>query len=212
MLVFYFTSAKYGLSNLENRHLKVSDFSNLNDPFELLGIEMSDKDVRTALQFERSLIAKTNGLLCFSENKYDPVQWAHYGDNHKGVCLGFEIPEQRLKKVKYVSSRLAKSTLEEPDKQEKILTTKFKHWEYEEEQRMILSLTNRRRIDGLIFESFSPEMTLKEIYIGCRSDLAFSDIQNKYQSEKEKVLIKHTRPAFKDFRIVWDQRKKSAHA
>jgi hypothetical protein len=212
MLVFYFTSAAYGLSNLENKHLKVSDFSNLNDPFELLGIEMSDKDVRTALRFEKSLIAKTKGLLCFSENKYDPVQWAHYGDNHQGVCLGFEIPGKRLKKVRYVSSRLAKSTLEESDKQEKILTTKFKHWEYEQERRMVLSLNNRKRINGLIFETFSPEMILKEIYIGCRSSLTFSDIQNKFESGEEKVIVKYTRPAFKDFRIVWDRKRKSAHA
>jgi len=116
MLVYYFTSAKYGLINLENKHLKVSDFSNLNDPFELLGIEMSDKDTRTAVQFEKSKIANTKGLLCFRENKYDPVQWAHYGDSHKGVCLGFEIPEKNLIKVNYVSSRLAKSTLGDPNK------------------------------------------------------------------------------------------------
>lgn len=212
MLVYYFTSEKYGLSNLENKHLKVSDFSNLNDPFELLGIEMSDKDVRTALQFETSLIAKTKGLLCFSENKYDPVQWAHYGNNHRGLCLGFEIPEKILKKVRYVSSRLAKSTLKDPKKQEKILTTKFKHWDYEQERRMIVSLSNNRSINGLVFENFSPDMILKEIYIGCRSSLSFSDIQNRCEPGERKVLVKHTRPAFKDFRIVWDRKKKSAHA
>lgn len=212
MLVYYFTDAKYGLINLESKHLKVSDFSNLNDPFELLGIEMPDKEVRSALQFEKSLIAKTKGLLCFSENKYDPVQWAHYGDSHKGICLGFEIPEKILKKVKYVSSRLAKSTLYESDKNEKILTTKFKHWEYEQERRMILNLGNSININGLVFEKFSSEMILKEIYIGCKSVLSFSDIQKKYEAGESKVLVKHTRPAFKDFRIVWDQSKKSAHA
>jgi hypothetical protein len=212
MLVFYFTSAEFGLNDLENKYLKVSDFSNLNDPFELLGVEMSDKDVRSALKFEKSLIAKTKGLLCFSENKYDPVQWAHYADNHRGLCLGFEIPEQRLKKVRYVSSRLAKSVLDEPDKQEKILTTKFKHWEYEKERRMILDLKDGVRVNGLIFKEFSPEMVLKEIYIGCRSSLTFSDIQKKFRSEKESVTVKHTRPAFKEFKIVWDRKKKSAHA
>ena len=211
MLVYYFTSAKYGLINLENKHLKVSDFSNLNDPFELLGIEMSDKDTRVAVQFEKSKIAKTKGLLCFSENKYDPVQWAHYGDSHKGVCLGFEIPEKNLKKVNYVSSRLAKSTLDDQNKHEKLLTTKFKHWVYERERRLIINLSNQIN-NGLVFENFSEEMTLKEIYIGCKSDLNFSDIQKKYKSEDKKILIKHTRPAFKDFRIVWDQKKKSEHA
>jgi len=172
---------------------------------------MSDKDTRTAVQFEKSKIANTKGLLCFSENKYDPVQWAHYGDSHKGVCLGFEIPEKNLIKVNYVSSRLAKSTLGDPNKHQKLLTTKFKHWVYERERRLIITLTNQIN-NNLIFEKFSEEMALKEVYIGCKSDLTFSDIQKSYISEDIKVSIKHTRPAFKDFRIVWDQKKKSAHA
>jgi len=62
------------------------------------------------------------------------------------------------------------------------------------------------------FEGFSSNMELKEIYIGCRSKITFEDIKNVYQSENKKVIIKHTRPAFKDFKIVWDKKKKSAHA
>ena len=207
--VYYFTKVKYALSNLEKRHLKVSQFNKLNDPFELLGVEMSDKDVRKALEFERSQIAKTKGLICFSENKYDPVQWAHYAENHTGVCLGFEVPDERLRQVKYVSSRLARSTLDGNDKQERLLTTKFKHWEYEKERRLILDLRERSSVEGLIFEPFSSAVKLVEIYIGCRSTLKFDDITNVFGSGDDSVLVKHTRPAFKDFRIVWDRKNKS---
>ena len=100
MIVYYFTSAKYGLENLKLKRLKISEFSNVNDPFELLGIEMREKEVRETVNFEKSKISKKYGLLCFSEDKYNPVQWAHYADNHKGVCLGFDIPENKLRKVK----------------------------------------------------------------------------------------------------------------
>jgi hypothetical protein len=210
--VYYFTSAKYGLDNLKKKRLKISDFSNLNDPFELLGVEMSDKDVRKALQFEKSSIAKNKGLLCFSESKYDPVQWAHYGENHKGICLGFDVSDKNLKKIKYVSSRLAKSTLNDPEKLDKILTTKFKHWEYEQEHRLIIDITGKKSENRLFFEEFSDDIVLKEIYIGCQSDLKFKDIKTNYNSKEKNVLVKHTRPAFKDFRIVWDQKKKSEHA
>ena len=109
MLFYYFTSAKYGIENLKNERLKISDFSNVNDPFELLGIELRDEVVRKAVNFEKSKISEKYGLLCFSEDKYNPVQWAHYADNHKGVCLGFEIDEKKLRKVKYVSERLVAS-------------------------------------------------------------------------------------------------------
>ena len=212
MNVYYYTSSDHGLSNIENRHLKISEFQNLNDPFELLGVEMSDKDVRKALEFEKSLIAKSKGLICFSSNKYDPVQWAHYADNHKGVCLGFDIPEKKLNKVKYVSSRLAKSTLDDPDKTTKLLSTKFKHWEYEKEYRLVIDISHKSRNNGLLFEKFTSEIILKEIYIGCRSKLTFEDIKKRFNSNSKDILIKYTRPAFKDFRIVWDQKKKSIRA
>jgi hypothetical protein len=210
MRVYYFTSAEYGIDNLKLRRLKISDFSNVNDPFELLGIEMRDKEVRKAVNFEKSKISKKNGLLCFSVDKYNPVQWAHYADNHKGVCLGFDIPENKLRKVKYVSERLARETLDQPDCSEKLLTTKFSHWSYEQEHRLIIEL-NRQSLndDSLQFEGFSKDMVLQEVYIGCKALLEFSDITSSYYSGNKSVIVKKTRPSFRDFRIVWDQSKKS---
>ena len=210
MLFYYFTSAKYGIENLKRRRLKISDFSNVNDPFELLGIELRDKVVRQAVKFEKSKISKENGLLCFSEDKYNPVQWAHYADNHKGVCLGFEIDEKSLRKIKYVSERLAKDTLDQPDCNEKLLTTKFNHWNYEQERRLILKLSNYSQDgQGLRFKEFGGDMFLKAVYIGCKSDLDFDDIVAAYDSGNKGVIVKITRPSFRDFRIVWDQSKKS---
>jgi|TARA_B110000093_G_C12819595_1_gene346350 hypothetical protein len=210
MIVYYFTSAEYGLENLKNRRLKVSDFSNVNDPFELLGIELRDKGVRKAVNFEKLQISKKCGLLCFSEDKYNPVQWAHYADNHKGVCLGFDIPEKKLKKVKYVAARLARETLDQPDCNEKLLTTKFNHWSYEQERRLIVDLNNNLINDGgLRFEIFSEDMVLKEVYIGYKSKLKAADISSSYKSGDKSVITKITRPSFRDFRIVWDQREKS---
>jgi hypothetical protein len=38
MRVFYLTGAQFALSNLALRRVKISRFEDLNDPFELLGI------------------------------------------------------------------------------------------------------------------------------------------------------------------------------
>ena len=210
MIVYYFTSAKYGLENLKLKRLKISEFSNVNDPFELLGIEMREKEVRETVNFEKSKISKKYGLLCFSEDKYNPVQWAHYADNHKGVCLGFDIPENKLRKVKYVSERLARCTLDQPDCNEKMLTTKFSHWSYEQERRLIIEFGKYLPDSkGLRFEEFSNEMTLKEVYIGCKSKLTFNDIASSFPCGFKSVIVKTTRPSFRDFRIVWDQSKRS---
>jgi len=209
-MLYYFTNKKFGLENLEKRRLKISLFSTVNDPFELLGVELSDKTVRKTVQYENSVLTKEKGLLCFSSDKYNPVQWAHYSDNHKGLCLGFEIPNSYVEKVSYVANRLNKSILNAPEKQKKLLTTKFNHWSYEQEYRMLLKLINYpEESPNLRFKHFDELLTLKEVYIGCRSDLKFEDIKNAFQSTSGSVVVKHTRPAFKDFKIVWDKKQKS---
>lgn len=210
MIFYNFVSARYGLENLRNRRLKISEFNNVNDPFELLGIELNDRDIRAIVKSQRKNILKNKGLLCFSEDRHNPVQWAHYADNHKGMCLGFEIPEEKLKKVKYVSERLDKDVLNQMDYDEKILTTKFSHWSYEKERRLIIKLSNHpAEHNGLRFYDFMNGIELKEIYIGCKSSLKFEDIKSAYTSKDKSVIVKMTRPSFKDFRIVWNQRFKS---
>lgn len=210
MLLYYFTCAKYGLDNLRNRRLKISDFSSVNDPFELLGIGLGDKSVRRAVNFEKSKISKESGLICFSEDKYNPVQWANYADKHQGICLGFEVSEKLARKVKYISERLAKATLNECDCNERLLITKFKHWEYEKERRLLLKLSDHpKNSDGLRFKSFDDVLSLREIYIGFKSSVTYDEIISAYCSGEKRVVVKTTRPAFRDFRIVWDKSKKS---
>ena len=51
------------------------------------------------------------GILCFCRTKRNPVLWSHYADKHKGMCLGFDVRDDSLNAVKYVSRRLVfKST------------------------------------------------------------------------------------------------------
>tara|TARA_B100002019_G_C21183109_1_gene554753 strand:+ start:187 stop:744 length:558 start_codon:yes stop_codon:yes gene_type:complete len=182
----------------------------VNDPFELLGIELGDKSARRAVNFEKTKISNESGLICFSEDKYNPVQWANYADKHKGICLGFEVSEKLVRKVKYILERLDKSTLDEPDCNEKLITTKFKHWEYEKERRLLLKLSDYpKNSEGYRFKSFNDTLSLKEVYIGCKSKVTYKEIASEYSSTDNSVVVKYTRPAFRDFRIVWDQSKKS---
>ncbi|MCP5183595.1 MAG: hypothetical protein H6993_06500 [Pseudomonadales bacterium] len=124
--------------------------------------------------------------------------------------MGFDVPSSKLRKVKYVGERLARSTLELPDKDEKLLTTKFNHWSYEQEHRMILNLRNfTANTSNLRFKSFDDDLMLREVYIGCRSSLDFAQVRAAVTSSDKEVVVKHTRPSFRDFRIVWDQKKRS---
>jgi hypothetical protein len=43
-------------------------------------------------------------MLCFSRTSSNILMWSHYGDNHKGICLGFDVPDEFARDVRYVSS------------------------------------------------------------------------------------------------------------
>lgn len=105
MRVYYFTRKKYGLENLTKKRLKVARINYLNDPFEFMAVDLSSRDLRLGVEEMKRNLSKDFGLLCFSKNWDNPVQWTHYAERHKGLCLGFDVPDERLAKINYCDSR-----------------------------------------------------------------------------------------------------------
>jgi hypothetical protein len=93
MRAYKFLSCKFGLKTIRERRLKISEIRSLNDPFDLLPIDLSDPALREAVLDTRSEIGTNGGLLCFSRQWHNPVLWAHYADSHQGLCLGFDVPD-----------------------------------------------------------------------------------------------------------------------
>ena len=46
--VYKFTTAKYGITNIRDHRLKLSTIDDLNDPFDLALLDMTDPDIRRA--------------------------------------------------------------------------------------------------------------------------------------------------------------------
>src|SRR5262245_8592898 len=84
---YYLTKSDHALSNIVFKRLKVARFSELNDPFELMGIRLGALDRIEAENFKEGTNAE-NGVVCFSEDWLDPVLWGHYAEKHRGVALG----------------------------------------------------------------------------------------------------------------------------
>jgi len=74
-------------------------------------------------------LVKPKGLLCFSRHWHNPVLWAHYADSHKGLCLGFDVPDGD-RDVAYVE-RPIKLTHLDLSVADSMLFTKYEHWRYE---------------------------------------------------------------------------------
>src|SRR5579863_1779231 len=176
--LYHFTSAKFALDDLQHRRLKIAQISDLNDPFELRCMDTSgEPEMRWAYDGWKREVAAHYGVLCFSEEWNDILQWAHYADRHRGVCLGLDIAGSSAKfgKVRYVSEK--DSRLEKPDEGYvwRCLTTKFECWSYEREWRVFTTLKEGFWSDSagreIFFVDFGKELVLKEVLLGAASDI-----------------------------------------
>ena len=92
-LVYYFTGSQHAISNLVFERLKISRFSELNDPFELLTLNRETELQRKWLDEIRTEVDKRSGLICFSRSFKNPLLWGHYAERLTGIALAFEIPD-----------------------------------------------------------------------------------------------------------------------
>src|ERR1043165_3821312 len=176
MRVFHFVKDEFAIDDIRHRRLKIATLDELNDPFELLGIDLRDRRLRNAVQAAKSEFAKISGLLCFSRYWYNPVQWSHYADKHAGLCLGFDVPDSLLAQITYSGKRFAVDVQQFANKQtrdsrifERILFTKYAHWRYEAEVRAMPHLETQDPVTKLYFAEFSANLFLRQVIVGARS-------------------------------------------
>lgn len=204
MKVYKFLDARFGLKSLSEKRLKISTLSDLNDPFELLPYELSNPMHRTVMRLTLTQMTARFGLLCFSSNWRDPVIWAHYGDKHRGLCLGFESPDVKCKEVKYISERVAFPTSPTQADSDRMLFTKYANWKYEREIRIWAELNERQ--GDLYFAEFGDELRLIKVIAGARCELSEREIVKALGALAKDVVLIKARAGFKQFEIVKDKR------
>jgi hypothetical protein len=154
MRVYHFLTKDNALNNMENEWLKVATINSLNDPFEYY-MNMYDSGTLFSeehVQGIKDRFDKELGYLCFSRSFGNPVQWAHYAANHAGICFEFEIDEKYLHKIDYKPEPIKVDWSEDSGKANfvKATLTKYKHWKYENESRMVIHLKNEDTDDSLV--------------------------------------------------------------
>jgi len=197
MRFYHFVNEYFGIKDLQEKRLKIARIMELNDPFEFLGMDLSNPEFRRAMNSTKKAFSKDRGILCFSKDWNNPLQWAHYADNHKGICLGFDIPSEKLTKVRYVEERIAHNGQINDDQMIQFLSTKFQHWSYEQEYRGFYRLEDE--IDGIYYVDFSETLKLSQVIVGARSSITHARISALVDSCVE---VFKARAAFKTFRVV----------
>lgn len=211
--VYHFTTEKYATSNIKQGRLKIARFSELNDPFELLGANFKEREIRNVVRdFKAKFSAKT-GLLCFSQNWTSPVLWSHYSEKHKGICLGFNVPKTSLQHVEYSEDRLSPFEDDaDPSKlsirlQERLQYTKSKHWCYESEVRLFVELKHMLQDGSLYFCPFGPDLELAEVILGAECSANLRTIRAMVKKRHPNAVTFSARLAFKSFGIVPNESK-----
>jgi hypothetical protein len=209
MRVYHLSDAQHALSNVALRRIKISRFSDLNDPFELLGADLRDKDLRKAFRETKEELHKNKGLICFSKSWENPVLWSHYADKHRGICLGFDVPDQLLKPVDYTPNPLkvahdGKRSRPQINQEfmDALLRTKFIDWKYEDEMRVFVQLDHKTIESGLYFYPFSEDLTLREVILGPRCELPIHTIRSLVANFDPQVFVIKSRVAFTKFKVL----------
>jgi hypothetical protein len=181
--VYKFTTAQYGIGNLQDRRLKLSTIDDLNDPFDLCPLDTRDPAIEAAVDAVIEHFRRTAAILCFSRNWDNLLLWSHYGASHTGLCLGFEIPDggpgaSYDTDVLYQPNLLQIRRPEDVnfDLANRLLRTKHESWSYEQEVRMFVQLNDPPDAKGLRWIDFGSNLELTEVIIGAQCNPAISKL------------------------------------
>lgn len=195
---------------LEKNKLYFAKPSEFNDPYDS-HFKLSQNTLN-ALEFNESYshsnyiesVKQMVSILCLSVSKDNLLLWAHYSDEHKGICLEFEIDqsqgndpffdaEAKRDFVNYEADMYEIDITINPSEDDKIhltnemfnaFCTKHTDWEYEEEYRYAKPDFEFKKT-GMPVE-FPPEC-LKTIILGskCTQSFLIEALVDKYNSKHD---------------------------
>jgi hypothetical protein len=205
--LYYLTGPEHALSNIVFGRVKVSRFSELNDPFELFGQNFGIPAIRKLIRAHKNEFNELKGIVCFSEDWTDPVLWSHYANKHKGVALGFDVDASLIKKVEYHPARLKikmskSATSITPELADALIYTKFESWRYEREWRLLCDLSAATKEAGLCFVPLSKQLKLVEVILGSLCDLDLKTMRELVNGKYTDVMTYKARLANRAFRII----------
>lgn len=138
----------YSLKHLKAGKVSFAHISCFNDPCEiaLLPDEIPFDTTNSDMKYKYELYIR---VFCFSKTFQNPLMWGHYGNSHKGFCVGYDlndilnIPEYKenfhFEKITYTDIIPSLSN-EEIDRGE-ALYYKSSDWEKENEFRATIYLS-----------------------------------------------------------------------
>jgi len=110
---------------------------------ELIELTKNPKDFQKIIDVSYKKNIKAVGVFCFAGNAKDILMWSHYADNHKGICIQFEVARDFSMLSQAVSITYSPDypKVNWPgnylDSLAEAILRKYKGWEYEDEHRIV---------------------------------------------------------------------------
>lgn len=156
---------------------------------------------RVALEQTVDELFKRYGVLCFSRYWDNILMWSHYGDRHKGICLGFDVAEEITRPVAYetepqlVGNMIVEERSHFPAEEgiqiiDRLFGTKYTRWSYEAEVRVN---GRREEVDeetGQYFVEFSESLKLKEVIAGARFPWSRKPIEDSLKAYSDVEIFR----------------------
>lgn len=206
-ILYKYLDIKGGKAMLGNKTLQYTNATQLNDPFDCHPGLLDYSNIPETYSPEKkqwylgklhndAMNQRNRAWLCSLSKRNDSIlMWAHYCQNHSGICIGLNMEEMRKHpirgnislcpckiEVQYVD--ILKKENKKPYL-EYLLGTKAKEWEYEQEVRLVIDNPSwcyavrpprKTNSDGPIdpkivrfYNKLTPEC-FESIYFGIKTD------------------------------------------
>lgn len=178
------------------------------------------------LEIEREMSkGYDRGVLCLSRNFDSPLMWSHYADQHRGVCIEYDVSmlkPHELHKVSYGASRevltsqLYSFTFEGSESarnaiDKACLLTKASEWRYEREWRMLSQIGSQAspvKLKSIIFGMNCPDTlqhTIEKALKGRDEEVKFWVIKkpsNLFKLKRERFDTNDDTPGFPQMSVI----------
>uniref|UniRef100_UPI0033423941 DUF2971 domain-containing protein n=1 Tax=Castellaniella defragrans TaxID=75697 RepID=UPI0033423941 len=127
------------------------DAYNARDPSHELPYENAYRRLLIARLKRELLLQYEKGVVSLAQRYNCPLMWSHYGDQHRGICIGYTVPPDALPNLQAVSygghrtvsaDAVAAMILDKDEAARSkvdaaVLFRKAKDWKYEKEWRLL---------------------------------------------------------------------------
>lgn len=189
-LRFKYASIERAIQIITEQSLYFSSPLDFNDPYECmpaiqklpnqfnfdsLAGKTSQRDYIEYL--ENQMLGGQIGIVCLSETDENTIMYAHYSQNHEGLCLGFEVDINDSRSARadpFLASRViydgtypVLSRNQDPKEQfKKLFLYKHEDWGYEKEWRIVNFLIDNEKNRLIEFQDCMP---LKRVVLGIKT-------------------------------------------